>query len=171
MEITRIYTQSIPETRFIGKKYGDEDRVNGSFGKQWGDAFDSGLFDKIESVAGKELFFEDSGAYIGLMRCKDGEPFQYWVGMFTKAGTTVPEGLEYVDFPAAELGIGWIYGNEGEIYCHEPDVACKLSEEGHPIKDDESGACWFFERYQCPRYTTPDEKGNVILDIGFFIEK
>jgi hypothetical protein len=23
-----------------------------------------------------------------------------------------------------------------------------------------------FERYQCPRYTTPDENGNVILDYG-----
>ena len=23
---------------------------------------------------------------------------------------------------------------------------------------------WFLERYNCPRYTVPDEKGNVILD-------
>ena len=23
---------------------------------------------------------------------------------------------------------------------------------------------WYFERYNCPRYTSPDKKGNVILD-------
>ena len=170
MEITRIYTQTMPKTRFIGKKYGDADRVNGSFSAKWGEAFDTGLFGVIENATGKENFFEDCEAYIGLMRSKDGEPFQYWIGMFTKENTSVPEGLEYVDFPASEIGIGWIYGNEGEIYCHEPDVAQKLMEEGHKIKDDENGACWFFERYQCPRYTTHDEKGNAILDIGFFIE-
>lgn len=172
VEIKKIYTQKIPATRFIGKKYGDGDRVNGSFGAKWEEAFNGGLFDRIEATAGKEEFFEDSGAYIGLMRCRDGDPFEYWIGMFTPAETQVPEGFGYHDFHAGELGIGWIYGNDGngEIYCHEGDVAVKLGNEGFKIKNDERGACWFFERYQCPRFTVPDEKGNVILDIGFFIE-
>ncbi len=172
VEIKKIYTQKIPATRFIGKKYGDGDRVNGSFGAKWEEAFNGGLFDRIEAAAGKEEFFEDSGAYIGLMRCRDGDPFEYWIGMFTPAETQVPEGFGYHDFHAGELGIGWIYGNDGngEIYCHEGDVAVKLGNEGFKIKNDERGACWFFERYQCPRFTVPDEKGNVILDIGFFIE-
>jgi len=34
-----------------------------------------------------------------LMRCKDGEPFEYWIGMFMPANTVVPEGFAYVDFP------------------------------------------------------------------------
>ena len=34
--IVKTYRQSIPAMRFIGKKYGDEDRVDGGFGKQWG---------------------------------------------------------------------------------------------------------------------------------------
>ena len=172
VEIKKIYTQKIPATRFIGKKYGDGDRVNGSFGAKWEEAFNGGLFDRIEAAAGKEEFFEDSGAYIGLMRCRDGDPFEYWIGMFTPAETQVPEGFGYHDFHAGELGIGWIYGNDGngEIYCHEGDVAVKLGNEGFKIKNDERGACWFFERYQCPRFTVPDEKGNVILDIVFFIE-
>ncbi len=33
------------------------------------------------------------------------------------------------------------------------------------------GAFWFFERYQCPRFTTPDEKGNVILDMCYFVKE
>ena len=43
-DITKIYTQEVPAFRFIGKKYGDEDRVNGGFGAQWGQAFENGLF-------------------------------------------------------------------------------------------------------------------------------
>jgi hypothetical protein len=30
---------------------------------------------------------------------------------------------------------------------------------------------WCFERYNCPRYTMPDNNGNVILDYGISIEK
>ncbi len=173
MEIQKVYTQKIPAVRFIGKKYGDGDRTDGCFGAKWGEALSGGLFDKIAAAAGKEEFFADSAAYIGLMRSREGDPFEYWIGMFTPAGTRVPEGFAYHDFHAGELGIGWVYGNDGngEIYFHEGEVAIKLGEEGFKIKNDECGACWFFERYQCPRYTVPDEKGNVILDIGFFIEE
>ena len=35
---------------------------------------------------------------------------------------------------------------------------------------DEQGAWWFFERYACPRFTTPDENGAVILDIGHYVK-
>ena len=176
MEITKVYSQEIPATRFIGKKYGESDRVNGNFGSKWGEAFGSGLFDTVENAAGgaEKLgeLFEDAGAYIGLMRCKGDEPFEYWIGMFTPADTAVPEGFGYVDFPLSKLGIGWVYGSEatGEVYCHEEDVAKKLGEAGMEIINDETGACWCFERYTCPRFTTPDDKGNIILDICFFIK-
>lgn len=168
-DITKIYTQEVPAFRFIGKKYGDEDRVNGGFGAQWGQAFETGLFATLEQLADEKLF-EDAGAYIGLMRCKDNEPFVYAIGMFCPANTPVPEGMDSYDFPASRLGIGWIYGSEGEIYGRESEVAMKLGEAGHSIKNDEQDACWFFERYACPRYTTPDEQGKVTLDIGFFVK-
>ena len=34
--------------------------------------------------------------------------------------------------------------------------------------DAENRTC-FFERYVCPRFTTPDENGSVILDYGIFL--
>ncbi len=174
MKITRIYTQRFPERIFIGKKFGDEDRVNGNFGSEWGNFFERGDFDTLEGAAKSSLNegFEDGGAYIGLMRYREGEPFEYWIGMFMPPDTPVPDGFDSHVFPEGEIGVGWLYGSEagGELYGHESDVAMKLSEEGIPIKNDEHGACWFFERYACPRYTTPDEAGNVTLDIGFFVE-
>ena len=42
----------------------------------------------------------------------------------------------------------------------------RLAKEGFEIKGE-----WCFERYCCPRFTTPDEKGNIILDICFYLNK
>ncbi|HHW25040.1 MAG TPA: MarR family transcriptional regulator [Clostridiales bacterium] len=71
-QIVKTYTQKLPATRFIGKKFTDKDRIGGNFGKYWGDAFAGDWFGTIENVAGgadkcAELY-EDGGAYIGLMR-------------------------------------------------------------------------------------------------------
>ncbi len=171
MPITNLYTQKIPATRFIGRKYGDADRVNGSFGQKWGEAHGSDLFGTIERAVGVDSapFFEDSGAYIGLMRVKDGEPFEYWIGIFTPADTVVPEGLSHVDFPAATLGVGWVCGPEWEIYGHEQDVLERLNETGHVAATMPDGGMWFMERYTCPRFTCPDEQGRVTLDVCFFV--
>jgi hypothetical protein len=35
-EIIKTYKQEVPALRFIGKKYGDKDRIDGTFGKYWG---------------------------------------------------------------------------------------------------------------------------------------
>ena len=171
-EIINTYRQSIPATRFIGKKYGDDDRINGSFGPKWGEWFGNGWFAVIEkqiSVSTKEIY-QDGDAYIGLMRWKEGEPFEYWIGMFMPETTPAPEGFGYVDFPKSELGVCWVYGKEGEVYRNEDKCAAKLGEAGYKIIPNEKGAWWFFERYGCPRFTTPDEQGNIILDICYYIE-
>lgn len=173
-EIIKTYSQQVPALRFIGKKYGDDDRVNGSFGAKWGEWFQNGWFEVIERLheGSSSEIYEDGDAYIGLMRAKDGEPFEYWIGMLMPEGTAVPEGFGFVDFPESTLGVCWVYGSDatGDIYCHEDECAAKLTEAGLEIQNDKDGACWIFERYGCPRFTTPDEKGNVILDICFFVK-
>jgi predicted transcriptional regulator YdeE len=164
-EIVKVYKQDVPATRFIGKKYGESDRINGTFGKRWGDWFQNSWF---EAIVGENsvLQYEDGDAYIGLMRCKECEPFEYWIGIFMPVGTTVPEGFACLDFPKATLGVCWVYGKEDTIYkqCHK--CRQKIEETGYKITKEE----WLFERYACPRFTTPDEHGKVILDICFFVE-
>ena len=46
----------------------------------------------------------------------------------------------------------------------EAEALCQaeLDRRGWVRKD----AGWHFERYNCPRFTTPDAQGNVILDYG-----
>lgn len=89
--------------------------------------------------------------------------------MFTPADTDVPEGFESVDFPAVGLGTCFIYGKESEVH---DTSGCRRAIEnmGMEIWRDERGGIWSFENCLCPRYTTPDENGNIIMDYCYFVE-
>ena len=102
------------------------------------------------------------------MRYKEGEEFEYWIGMFLPENAQVEDGFDYVDFPSSNLGVCYVQGMEWEIYGQEERCAEHLVKEGYDIKKDDKGALWFFERYGCPRFTTKNEKGQVILDICHF---
>jgi len=171
-EIIRVYAEDMPASRFIGKKYLDEDRVDGTFGHHWGQWHEHGWFDEITKQTDQDLkeWFAEAEASLGLMRFKDGESFEYWIGMFMPTGTTVPEGMSYIDFPAIKLGIGWVRGTMENIFFMCDPVYEKLLVEGFQPVTDEYGAWWSFERYTCPRFTTPDEKSQIILDHGYVLQ-
>ena len=164
-EIIKAYKESIPAMRFIGKKYS-------GFG-HWGEWFANCWFDVVETAMGGvesiRKLWKDGDGYIGLERRKDGEPFEYWLGMFTPSDTAVPEGFQFIDFPETGLGICWIYGKESETHAMTGKCADKLASEGIEVASDKNGAIWSFENCVCPRFTTPDEKGNIILDYCYFI--
>jgi hypothetical protein len=166
IEIIKVYKESFPSLRLIGKQYTHSDRgADGSFGNKWGEWFGKGYFKTLEELGSLP---ENEGAYVGCMRCAD--KFEYWIGMFFPEGTTVPEGYEYTDIPSGDIGTCWIYGCEdnGEIYGQEPHNMCtsKIIEAGWRFEEDS----WFFERYNCPRFTTPDENGKVILDYSIYLK-
>lgn len=171
-QIVKCYKQKFPKTRFIGIKYSEEDRVNGMFGWQWGQWFETGKFNKIEELLTPSFKknYPDSDAYVGLERYKEGEPYEYWIGMFVPENSAVPEGYDSVDFDFNFAGICWVKGKEENVYCHEGDCYELLKENGMQILEDNHGACWFFERYGCPRFMAPDKNGRVILDIGYFVK-
>ena len=170
-EIIKCYRQKVPASRFVGIKYGDGDRINGGFGAKWEEWFHKNRFASLETLCTSEFLdaYTDSGAYIGLMRHKDGEPFEYWIGMFLPTDAMAPAGFSYHDFPAAGLGVCWVKGKDGTVYGQEQKCAQRLEADGMKVIPDENGAYWFFERYACPRFTTPDENGDIILDICHFI--
>ncbi len=163
-EIIKVFRDPVPAMRFIGKKYAD-------YGG-WGEWFMNGWFDAVEGAMGGPdailAVWENGGGYCGLERRGD-VPFEYWIGMFTPAGTPVPEGFACVDFPAGTLGTAWIRGPEGEVHGAIPACAAKLAEAGMEPLRDADGGVWSFENGLCPRFTVPDEKGNVILDYCYYI--
>ncbi|MCL2547137.1 MAG: hypothetical protein FWE06_08130 [Oscillospiraceae bacterium] len=164
-EIIKVYKESMGAKRFIGKKYGDSDRVNGTFGAKWCEWFSNGWFDQIEDQI--EGGLKEGDGSIGLMRGKDGA-FEYWIGYFTPENTIAPDGFDCIDFPKSELGVCWVYGKDGEVYFHEGACADRLKQEEFDLACGDDS--WCFERYVCPRFTVPDDKGNIILDICFLLK-
>ena len=103
------------------------------------------------------------------MRVVNGE-LEYWIGFFCPADTEVPGGYEAVDISPRRYAVLWRRGDEhnGEIYGLEAHNLCleELKRSGWVRREDD----WCFERYNCPRFTTPDDQGRVILDYGISVE-
>ena len=167
-DIIRVYRQTVGDMLFIGRKYGEADRANGSFGAKWSLWFQNGWFDVIERqvTASREGMGEDSDAYLGMMRENANGDFEYWIGCFVPKNTAIPEGFEGVQWPACDIGVCWVYGKEPDVYKFEGECGKRLEKEGYKIP-----YTWCFERYTCPRFTSPDDKGNIILDICFVVDK
>ena len=165
-EIIKVFKENIPTLRLIGKKYD-------SFG-HWGEWWQNGWFDLPETAMGgtdKILsVWENGGGYIGVERRAEGQPFEYYIGMLAPENTPVPEGFLSIDFEHLCLGTCWIYGKENEVH---DTSACKqkLAENGIELWEDDNGGIWSFENCLCPRYTTPDDHGNIILDYCYFVIK
>jgi len=171
-EIIRTYREQAPESRFIGIRYGEADRVEGSFANCWEDWFANGRFEPLSALTTQAWrdAFPEADSYVGLMRMSEKEDFQYWIGLFLPPGTEAPAGYAQLDLPAADLGVCLVSGKEPEIFWQCGACLEKLEEEGITLQNDAQGAWWSMERYQCPRFTEPDGEGNKILDLVFFIE-
>ena len=82
----------------------------------------------------------------------------------------IPEGFEYVDIESLDYVVFYLYDKEGsdDFYSMSTHNICLEELKAYGFKREEDD--WCFERYNCPRFTTPDEKGNVILDYANSIE-
>lgn len=172
-KIVKTYTETLPECRFMGICYGETDRQNGTFAHLWQQWFNEGRFQTLERAQGtkSQNSIPEAGSYIALMRVGESIPFEYWIGMFFAPSTPEIDGYETLDFGTLPLGVCWVQGKEPEIYQQCDACFDQLAAQGqHPVQDDEGG-WWLMERYVCPRFTYPDEEGNVILDIAVMLEE
>ena len=160
MKITKITREICPAARFIGKRY----PVGGD---DWGEFWAKGWFDELEKLPGL-LDINDAG-YTGAIRVVEGEP-EHWLGMFFATDTIAPAHFNSVDMQPMEYAVCYLYGNpdNGELFSSAAHELClaALKEQGSCCKEDG----WRFQRCNCPRFTTPDEQGNVTLDYGISIE-
>lgn len=158
VEILEVKKESCPKARLIGKKY--EGIPN------WGEWWENNWFEILET--NQRLSF-NGDAYIGGVHIVNGMP-EHWIGMLFPENTEVPEGFEYVDIAPLDYAICYLYDkeNSSEFYTIDTHNQCleKLKEYNWKRKEDD----WCLERYNCPRFTTVDEKGNVILDYAISIE-
>lgn len=84
-------------------------------------------------------------------------------------GYPVPEGYEAVHIPDKRYAVCYLQDRDGsgDFYTLETHEAClaALAAQGFIRSEDD----WCFERYNCPRFTTPDAQGLVVLDYGIAI--
>ncbi len=157
VRLLEIKAEHCPAARLIGKRY--ESNPN------WGEWWSNDWFSQLEQSP--RLPFNDD-AYIGAVHIVEGKP-EYWIGMFFPEGTPVPQGFEAADIPPLDYAVCYLSAPEGcpDFYTAETHQLClsQLAQMGFTRKEDD----WCFERYQCPRFTTPDENGNVILDYGISV--
>lgn len=165
-EFVKLYRESIPAARLIGKRYTEDDKINGSYGPKWGEWFQKNWFAPLETLPLIE--YEAADAYIGAIHFLCGD-FQYWIGMLCKPDTQPPEGYGCVDLAAGELAVGWVKGKEngGDLYMQDKAFLEHIAEKGWQTSD----RAWFFERYACPRFTSADEHGDVILDYCIYLQE
>ena len=149
VEIVEIKKESWPACRLIGKRGGD-----------WGAWWANGWFEPLEKLT---PLAQNGDAYIGAVHIANGAP-ERWIGMVFPADTPVPEGYEYADVPAMDYAVCYLRDKDGsgDFYTMETHDRClaALKEQGFTRKEDD----WCFERYNCPRFTTPDENGLVVLE-------
>ena len=158
IQILEVKKESCPAARLIGKKY------NGA--ANWGEWWENGWFAILEK--NQALPFQGD-AYIGAVHIVNGIP-ERWIGMFFPAHSEVPEGFEFVDIEPLDYAVCYLQDKEGsgEFYTMDTHNLCLEALEAKNWKRKENG--WCFERYNCPRFTTPDKAGNVILDYAISIE-
>ena len=159
LQILKIEKESFPAATFIGKKY--TGRAN------WGEWWENDWFSVLEKSPRLE---ENGDAYIGAVRIVNGMS-QRWIGMFFPQGTTAPEGFDAVDMEPTDYAVCFLRDKEGSagFYTPETHALCleALTANGLQRKEDD----WCFERYNCPRFTSPDENGDVILDYGIAVKE
>lgn len=165
-DIIKVYRQSYPDLRLIGKRYYDADRGPlGGFGSLWEDWY----YQQNNKILRKLGYLPESeGSTVGWMRITEG--LEYWTGMLFPPETPVPEGFQAIDISKGDLGVCWIYGSlsSGELfgeYIHHMCVE-HLKEAGMQAADNS----WFFERYVYPRFVIPDENGKVVLDYCIYLK-
>lgn len=168
--IVNIYRQSTPPLAFLGKRYTDADRVDGSFGAVWQTWFAHDWFAPLDRLIDSSFVeaYPEARSTIGLMIDKPGQPFEYWIGLFVPAGTPCPEGYQSVELPHSELGIGWVEGNWSDVFCQEEAVYARLQAANMNLQTDSAGASFCFERYVLGRFD--GTKPTFILDVGFLVK-
>ncbi len=158
LKIIDIKHESSPACRLIGRRYDNS--------PNWGEWWENNWFAALETMQPLPV---NGDAYIGAVHIVDGTP-EYWIGMLFPHDMYVPAEFDYVDIEPLDYAVCYLYDKEGsgDFYTMETHEMCiaQLCDLGMKRKEDD----WCFERYNCPRFTAPDEQGNVLLDYLISIE-
>ncbi len=159
-KLIQLEIKSLGEWCVVGKEIKVQMGMENPIPAFWDKCFADGTFRALEELDDFVLCTD----YVGFMCDFQGvdNTFTYICGMMMKPGCPVPDG--FVSYPVASssAAVGWIQGDSTKDVCmtaHE-HTAKALEEKGYTNE----GFTWSMELYNCPRFTTPDAQGQIILD-------
>ncbi len=163
-KLIKFEVVELPKIYVIGKelRYSMDAHMKGDnrIGALWNQCFAEELFTTLEKQA--DFIFDP--AYVGVMLDwgKGDGDFSYVCGMLFKEGASVPEGCVIKEIDATKAAVSWIQGKDINDICSQAHEMTqkKMREQNLPCDQ----TTWCMEFYNCPRYTTPDENGEIILD-------
>lgn len=163
-KLIKLEVVNLPTLYLVGKelKINMEEHMKGNnrIPAFWDTCFSDGTFSTLEQQAD----FIYNPAYVGVMMDWDkGDGyFTYICGILMKEGVTAPDGFAMHVLPPTDAAVSWIQGKDVSDVCakaHEQTEQA-LKEAGYNC----DGIQWCMELYNCPRFTTPNENGEIILD-------
>ncbi len=163
-ELIKFEVKELPKLCVIGKelRYNMEELMKGNnpIGPFWTKCFADNIFAELEK---QEQFIFDK-AYVGFMSEWDNSDgnSSYICGIMFKEGAVVPDGFVMKEIQPTKAAVSWIRGKDTADVCigaHEMTEKA-ISENGQSSE----GLTWCMELYNCPRFTNPDENGEIILD-------
>ena len=163
-KLIKFETSEIPEVLVIGKefRYNMEELMKGNnpLGGYWGACMKDEIFKVLESQP--EHVYDK--AYVGVMTDwdKGDGDFSYIIGMLMKPSANVPDGYHSKKLDATKVAVAWVQGKDTEDVCGDAhELTEKALKEKGCVCEKMS---WSMELYNCPRFTDPDENGEIILD-------
>jgi predicted transcriptional regulator YdeE len=165
-EIIKIYRESFPKQKFIGKRYTNADRKDGLFAHKWTQWHQNDWFQLLSESTG---ICNPVYGFMRLVPDQFESTFEYWIGVMATNDAAVPVGFDTIELDKSDAGICRLKGKEPEIYqvedkCNEALAAKGL---GTP-KLDKEGRLTIFERYDDERFMA-DDNGDCVLDYGMMI--
>ncbi len=163
-QVINFEVKELPKLYAVGKelRYSMEALMQGDnrIGPLWEKCFAENVFSTLEQQANK-LYSND---YIGLMidwDKGDGD-FSYVCGMLFKEKPEVPEGHTLHEIEPTKAAVTFVKGKDTGDCCGNAHQMTEqaLKEKGHTCDKMR----WSMELYNCPRWTNPDENGEIILD-------
>jgi predicted transcriptional regulator YdeE len=157
-KIIKVENEELRYTRIVGKKYNGGENIP----QLWNKWFEQDGFSYLNSIKKEEL--EDS--YLGVMIWKQGEhQFDYYIAAFVPDDYVLPVGFDELRLPTRMSRTYFIQGVDGpSLYDQEGNCFQEFKAAKEALYVDENGYSYAIERYACPRFTTPNEKNEVILD-------
>lgn len=133
-------------------------RLIGRTGTRWADWWANSWFDALEHHTVPPC----DPDYVDCYRICNGQE-EAWIGMLFPQNAPVPESFHTVELPAADYALIYLRGREDDPDLYGP-AARALCIQAMAEQGMTPAPGLMLVRYNCPRFTTPDEEGCVTVD-------